>query len=214
MRLAAAPVQGHPRGHRRSARPGHDRQHRLRLVRRRPTQPDSQVRNNRCVQISTTQPIQVPGLGPEPLVQDRFAPAPIRPEWVIAGRPEARAVELVRSPDGTCTSAQWDCTAGTFHWFFFVEETVHILEGEVLVRRPGGGQQLLRAGDVAVMPANTWMVWHVETYVRKLAVCRFPVPRPFGRAVRMLQQLRTRLALRRLPLPPVHLSAAFLALPL
>ena len=59
---------------------------------------------------------------------------PIRDEWIIAGSPVARAVELARSPDGVCTSVQWDCTAGTFHWYFGVEETVHILEGEVVVR--------------------------------------------------------------------------------
>jgi uncharacterized cupin superfamily protein len=139
------------------------------------------------------------GLGPAAPHPDDFEPAPIRPEWVIAGRPQARAVELVRSPDGTCTSAQWDCTAGTFHWFFWVEETVHILDGEVLVRDGKGRYALLRKGDVAVMPANTWMVWHVERYVRKLAYCRFPVPRPFGRLVRMVQQLRSMHRLRQPP---------------
>jgi hypothetical protein len=138
-------------------------------------------------------------VGRAALRPDQFEPAPIRPEWVLAGNPVARAVELVRSPDGTSTAAQWDCTAGTFRWFFFNEEIVHILEGEVLVQDATGQQTLLRAGDVAVMPGNTWMVWQVERYVRKLAICRFPVPRPFGRAVRMFQQLRTRLALRRLP---------------
>jgi len=139
------------------------------------------------------------GLGPVAPQPDDFEPAPIRPEWVIAGRPQARAVELVRSPDGTCTSAQWECTAGTFHWYFWVEETVHILDGEVLVRDAHGRHALLRAGDVAVMPANTWMVWHVERFVRKLAYCRYPVPRPFGRLVRMVQQVRTRVGLRHPP---------------
>lgn len=147
------------------------------------------------------------GLGPAAMASDRFLSAPIRPQWVIHGKPQARAAELVRSPDGTCTSAQWECTAGTFHWFFWVEETVHILEGEVLVRDAAGRHNLLRAGDVAVMPANTWMVWHVERYVRKLAICRYPVPWPFGRAVRMVQQLRTFLGLRRLPPPPRESAA-------
>jgi hypothetical protein len=123
-------------------------------------------------------------------------PAPICPEWVISGAPVARAMELARSPDGTCTSAQWDCTAGKFHWYFGVEETVHILEGEVVVREAGGRETRLRKGDVAVLPANNWMVWHVEDYVRKLAYCRFPVPRPFGKFVRGLQALRNRLNLR------------------
>ena len=126
-------------------------------------------------------------------------PAPIPREWIIGGEPQARAVDLAHSPDGTCTSAQWDCTAGTFHWYFGVEETVHILEGEVLVRDAGGREFRLRQGDVAVMAANAWMVWHVDDYVRKLAHCRYPVPRPFGRLLRLYQRLRNRVGLRRMP---------------
>jgi uncharacterized cupin superfamily protein len=126
-------------------------------------------------------------------------PAPIRPEWVIAGQPLARAAELAASPDGTCTTAHWDCTAGTFHWFFWVEETIHILEGEVTVRDAEGQASVLRAGDVAVMPANAWMVWQVERYVRKLAVCRYPASRNLARMMRWSQQLRTRLLMRRPP---------------
>ena len=139
------------------------------------------------------------GPGPAALQPEHLAPAPIRPEWILAGQPQARATELARSPDGTSTAAHWDCTAGTFRWFFWVEETVHILEGEVLVQGADGVRHRLRTGDVAVMPANTWMVWQVEHYVRKLAICRYPVPRPFGRLVRMVQGLRTKLGLRRLP---------------
>lgn len=145
----------------------------------------------------------MPGLGPRPLRAAVFKPDPIRPEWVIAGRPRARATELLRSPDGTLTAAQWDCTAGTFHWYFWVEETIHVLEGEVLVRDSLGRHSLLRTGDVAVMPANTWAIWHVERYVRKLAICRFPVPRPLGGLVRAVQRLKTRMGLRRVP----HLRA-------
>lgn len=126
-------------------------------------------------------------------------PAPVPPEWVLQGSPQARAAELGGSPDGTCTAAHWDCTAGTFQWFFFNEEIVHILEGEVLVRDDRGQERLLRAGDVAVLPANRWMVWRVERYVRKLAYCRFPVPRPFGKLVRGLQRARTWLGLRQQP---------------
>jgi uncharacterized cupin superfamily protein len=124
---------------------------------------------------------------------EALQPSPIRPEWIISGSPAARASDLPRSPDGTCFSVQWDCTKGTFHWYFGIEEIVHILEGEVLVRDALGRESLLRAGDVAVFPTDTWMVWHVETYVRKLAVCRFPVPRPVGRVFRFLQNTRTKL---------------------
>ncbi|MDB5649498.1 MAG: hypothetical protein JWL62_1018 [Hyphomicrobiales bacterium] len=126
---------------------------------------------------------------------EALQPSPIRPEWIISGTPAARAVDLARSPDGTCFSVQWDCTKGTFHWYFGIEETVHILEGEVLVRDGTGRETLLRAGDVAVFSTDTWMVWHVETYVRKLAICRFPVSRGFGRVLRLLQNTRTKLRL-------------------
>ncbi len=126
-------------------------------------------------------------------------PAPIRPEWVIHGAPQARAVELAHSPDGTCTTAHWDCTAGTFHWYFWVEETVHILEGEVTVRDQTGKLSVLGAGDVALMPANTWMVWHVRHYVRKLAVCRYPASPNVSRIMRWTQQLRTWIRMRRPP---------------
>ncbi|HYF43437.1 MAG TPA: cupin domain-containing protein [Ramlibacter sp.] len=136
---------------------------------------------------------------PRALDPQELQPAPIPDEWVIAGQPQARALELGRSPDGTCTAAHWDCTAGTFHWFFFNEEIVHILDGEVLVRSADGQERLLRAGDVAVLPANQWMVWRVDRYVRKLAYCRFPVPRPFGKLVRGVQKARTWLGLKQLP---------------
>ena len=150
-----------------------------------------------------------PTSAPPASIHATLEPAPIPADWVIDGAPQARASELARSPDGTCTLATWDCTAGTFHWYFNIEETIHILEGEVLVQGEDGRHALLRAGDVAVMPANTWMVWHVERYVRKLAICRFPVPRPFGWLVRRVQQVRTKLALRRPPRAvPAHDSTA------
>lgn len=123
-------------------------------------------------------------------------PAPLPDDWILEGTPVARAVELGASPDGTCIVAQWDCTAGVFRWFFSVEEIVHILEGEVHIEDASGQQFTLRAGDVCVLPANTWMVWHVERYVRKLAHCRFPVPRPFGALVRIVQRLRSKARLR------------------
>jgi uncharacterized protein len=136
------------------------------------------------------------GFNPATIHPRDLRDAPIPPDWVIDGQPHARAVDLARSPDGTCTSAQWDCTEGKFHWYFGVEETVHILEGEVLVRDARRREVLMRAGDVAVMPANAWMVWTVERYVRKLAHCRYPVPRPFGKLLRGFQALRNRFKLR------------------
>ena len=79
----------------------------------------------------------------------------------------------------------WDCTAGKFRWYFGVDETVHILEGEVTVSDDGGNTRTLRAGDIGFFPAGTWMTWRVEKYVRKVAFLRHPLPQPFGSLLRV-----------------------------
>lgn len=121
-------------------------------------------------------------------------PAPINPDWVLEGSPVARAGEIARSVDGTTLSAVWDCTAGTFTWHFGVDETVHIVEGEVEVSAEGFGPRILRAGDVTLFRAGTTARWHVPTYVKKIAFCRHPLPRPLGFALRALGRIRAMLS--------------------
>lgn len=118
-------------------------------------------------------------------------PAPINPDWILEGAPVARAGEIVRSTDGTTTSAVWHCTAGTFTWYFGVDETVHILDGEVEVSAPGFGPRRLGPGDVALFRAGTTARWHVPHYVRKIAFCRHPLPWPMGLAVRALGKVKS-----------------------
>ena len=126
--------------------------------------------------------------------------SPINAGWIIAGHPQARAREIARSSDGASNTMIWDCTAGTFRWYFGVDETVHILEGEVTVSDDSGNRRTLRAGDIGFFPAGTWMTWHVETYVRKIAFLRHPLPQPFGFLLRAfnfgLNSLRARLSAR------------------
>ena len=128
-------------------------------------------------------------------------PAPINPDWVIDGSPVARAGQIVQSSDGTAASAVWDCTAGTFNWHFGIDETVHILDGEVEVSMADGRPRVLRAGDVALFRAGTTAVWHVPAYVRKIAFCRHPLPRPFGFAVRCWSKTRSLLQGARIAWP-------------
>lgn len=118
-------------------------------------------------------------------------PAPINPDWVVAGSPVARVGEIARSSDGTTLSAVWDCTAGTFDWHFGIDETVHIVDGEVEVCAPGFGPRTLRAGDAALFRAGTTARWHVPAYVKKVAYCRHPLPRPLGFAFRAVRRVRT-----------------------
>jgi uncharacterized protein len=115
-----------------------------------------------------------------------LADAPINPEWIREGAPKARTFEIARSADGASNTMIWDCTAGTFRWYFGVDETVHILEGGVTVSDDTGHIRMLKAGDIAFFPAGTWMTWRVDTYVKKIAFLRHALPQPFGLALRML----------------------------
>lgn len=132
----------------------------------------------------------MPAIVSTPVDAVAMTPAPINPDWILAGTPVARAGEIVRSTDGTTTSAVWDCTAGTFNWYFGVDETVHILEGEVEVSAPGFGTRRLGPGDVALFRAGSSARWHVPHYVRKIAFCRHPLPWPMGFAVRALGKVK------------------------
>jgi uncharacterized cupin superfamily protein len=115
--------------------------------------------------------------------------APIRPDWILEGTPQARSAELSRSADGTAMTAVWDCTAGAFKWFFGGDETVHILDGQVTVE-VDGERRTLRQGDVAFFPAGTWSRWEIDTYLKKLAFCRDPLPRAVVTAIEGMRRLK------------------------
>ncbi|SCX31241.1 Ethanolamine utilization protein [Agrobacterium sp. DSM 25558] len=116
-------------------------------------------------------------------------PAAINPDWIIAGEPVARMADHSKSADRAAYTALWDCTAGTFRWFFAWDETVHILEGDVHVTAEDGSVHLLQAGDVAYFKAGTWATWRVDTYVRKVAFLRRPFPAPIAFAYRLKNKL-------------------------
>ena len=65
--------------------------------------------------------------------QRELAPAPINPDWILEGRPQARYAPLSRLTDGRTWVDLWDCTAGRFHWYYACDETAHILEGEAVI---------------------------------------------------------------------------------
>jgi uncharacterized protein len=115
--------------------------------------------------------------------RDDLGPAPITPEWIIDGAPVARWTQLT-GERGVSTHL-WDCTAGRFHWHFGVDEIVHILEGSVHVTGDDGRTVTLQAGDVGHFPLDSHAIWHVDEYVRKLAVHRSP-----ARSERVLRRVR------------------------
>lgn len=110
--------------------------------------------------------------------------SPIEPDWVLAGDPQARVSSHSQAADRFAATAVWDCTAGTFRWFFGWDETVVILEGEVHVTAEDGSERVLKAGDVGYFRGGTWATWHVEDYVKKVAFIRKPLPMPLSYALR------------------------------
>jgi uncharacterized protein len=91
---------------------------------------------------------------------------PIDPDSILEGAPVATAITLTESKDKRYRCGIWDCTAGRFHWFFVLDEIVHILEGEVFIEYDGRTTRL-QAGDVAYFPVGAATIWRVPVRVRK-----------------------------------------------
>jgi uncharacterized cupin superfamily protein len=122
--------------------------------------------------------------------QINLDPSPIYREWILEGDPVARNIVLSSSADGTASTLIWDCTAGRFNWFYDVDETIYVIEGGVVVKDMAGGARRLSAGDTIFFPAGARAEWNVESYIRKIAFCRAPLPRPLVFAKRCYRFLR------------------------
>ena len=118
-----------------------------------------------------------------------LAPAPIPPDWILSGAPEARSRQLARSHDHASSVMAWSCTAGRFNWHYTIDETVQIVAGEVIVTDENDREHRLGPGDTAFFPAGSRSTWHVPVAVRKVAVCRQAMPRPFAFALRAWNRL-------------------------
>ncbi|HEX3505353.1 MAG TPA: cupin domain-containing protein [Xanthobacteraceae bacterium] len=116
-------------------------------------------------------------------------PAPIPPDWIIEGNPQARSKRLAASADGTSTIMAWSCTAGRFKWHYTVDETIHLISGEVFVTDENDNVRRVGPGDMVFFPAGAVSTWYIPDHVRKLAVCRHAMPRFAGFAVRAFSKL-------------------------
>jgi uncharacterized protein len=116
--------------------------------------------------------------------------SPINADWILEGAPKARGATLSGSADGSAFTIMWDCTAGKFRWFYDFDETIHILEGSVMIDDGANGPRRVGPGDVVFFPAGSSAVWVVDSYVRKLAFCRKVLPAPVGALVKTLRSMR------------------------
>ncbi len=105
-------------------------------------------------------------------------PAPINPGWVRAGTPVARNALLSASRDRSACTLVWDCTPGEFDWHYDSDETIHILEGSVVLDDGCAPPRRLGPGDVVLFPQGAVVRWTIETHVRKIAFLRRPLPKP------------------------------------
>lgn len=95
--------------------------------------------------------------------------APLDPDWILAGLPQTQINPLAAR--GRLSSGFWQCTEGHFNWHYQVDEMIHILEGDALIRdRATPLWCHLRAGDSVLFPKGSSAEWIVERYVRKFYV--------------------------------------------
>ena len=141
-------------------------------------------------------PFSFPRLrGPAVRIEINDAPqtmeaAPVPPEWVIEGQPEARIGKISNSADTFASTFIWSCTAGRFNWHFASDETVHILEGEVFVTDDAGLQRRLGPGAVALFRAGSHSVWHVPEFVKKIAFIYEAPPEAVSFSLRALRKMK------------------------
>ena len=106
--------------------------------------------------------------------------APINPDWIRGGSPVARNALLSSSRDRAACTLVWDCTPGEFEWRYDSDETVHILEGSVVLDDGCAPPRRVGPGDVVLFPQGAVVRWTVETHVRKLAFFHRPLPAPIA----------------------------------
>ncbi|CAN7711039.1 cupin domain-containing protein [Bradyrhizobium sp. LjRoot220] len=117
-------------------------------------------------------------------------PSPIEPSWILEGNPEARSHVLSTSADGAATTVIWSCTEGKFNWYYDVDETIVIQEGSIVLESKGMPPRRHGVGDVIVFRNGAHAKWHVEGYVKKVAVFRQTNPFLLGLAVRAVNKLK------------------------
>jgi uncharacterized protein len=140
----------------------------------------------------------------------KLRPQPLAPGTIREGNPVPRAALISCSTDGLSYTMAWECPAGKFNWNYKVDETVHIVEGQVSVALPGQPDVVLRAGDVATFRAGTTAHWTVDAYVRKVAFCQRILPSPARFVAKAYWKLRSlaKSAKQSVTMSPIRLRSA------
>lgn len=124
------------------------------------------------------------------LNKESLMPAPINPDWVLDGDPQASCETLAEGTRGWGSTAHWACTAGTFKWHFGWDETVLFLEGAVTITDDTGTVYQGKPGVTLFFPAGTNAVWQVPAYIRKIAFNQKPIPWYLNKTSRIVERLQ------------------------
>ena len=123
-------------------------------------------------------------------------PAPLRPDWILDGHPEATAAQIDQTHDGSTRLIVWRVGAGRFNWYYDFDETITILDGEVYLTdganaAPGNAaERRLGPGDVVFFHNGSTATWRVPDHVRKIATVKRPLPGPIGTLFRVAKGAR------------------------
>ena len=115
--------------------------------------------------------------------------APIKPDWITAGKPQARNRILSTASDGSAWTMLWDCSAGSFRWRYTFDETIHFLEGCAHITCRDGVTRRFGPGDMLFCPAGSVAHWRVDDHVKKLAFCHIPAPWALRLPLKILRRL-------------------------
>jgi hypothetical protein len=115
--------------------------------------------------------------------------APICPDWVISGSPQAYINEFAKSLDKTLTFIAWDCSAGVFDWHYDDDEMLVVIEGEAFLTGEDGVERRIGPGDTVYFPTGSSCHWRVPNRVRKIAFMRKSLPAPLSFAWRAWHRL-------------------------
>ncbi len=120
----------------------------------------------------------------------KLSPSPIEPSWIIEGDPQATSCMIAGSSDGLGCTIVWHCTEGKFNWYYDFDETIHILEGSIVLESEGMPPRRYGKGDVIFFRNGAHAKWNVEGHVKKLAFCLKTQPVWLGFAIRVVNKLK------------------------
>ncbi|CTQ54674.1 hypothetical protein LP7551_03209 [Roseibium album] len=116
--------------------------------------------------------------------------APIRPEWILEGAPQAKCNRLATHTRAWGNMCHWSCTSGKFNWYYGWDESVVFVEGEVTITDENGKVYKGEPGVSLFFPAGTTAVWEVPKYIRKIAFNDKPVPKFLHIQSRLIERLQ------------------------